>query len=748
MAQNCTLSLGLNLKDPHDEVPLEFANIYVDEAKIGGLTDSMGSLNFVKLCPGSYHIRIRHALCSEKFIFVTITKDTILNIDLEHHQQYLQTVTIEDQKSTQTSSSRNTLSSDQILKGSGKNLSSLLESISGVYSIKNGSTISKPVIQGLSGNRIVFYNNGAIQAGQQWGADHAPEIDALSNEQITVIKGVDLIPYGGNGLGGIVLLEPGNIPKDPHLHGLFQLGFESNGRQFSQFSKFERSNHHWSWRYTIGAKVGADRKSPSYFLSNTGNRELSSSAYFIHSHSIKRVDKLYLSYFYSELGILRGSQIGNLTDLQNAFVRDTPYFTNNSGSYSIQSPKQKVQHILAKYSIQKDIGNHFTEFNSSVQLNNRKEYDVRRAGRSDIPALELLLQSYQFGVKDKWSYGKSLLHSGFQTKVNYNYNVPGTGIFPLIPNYLSLNPALYSQNKTNFKKFTWDIGTRYDFIYYSVDYALKSKPNDLLNKKLVFNNFSFSSGINYPISGNQDLKLNAGWTQRAPEVNELFSNGLHQSVSGIEEGNIDLKPEKSLKTSATYNLRSSDHLSIELNTYYQRIEDYIFLNSTNEFRLTIRGAFPLFIYDQTNAQLFGIDFMSRAEWNHKLHFIARYSFIKSKDLISGKPLVFIPPTNLFHSISWSHKRLWKFENMNYSIDGIYVLKSPVQKEQDFVETPSAYFLLGAAVSFNYILHSRNINVSLRGDNLLNTVYRDYLNRLRYYSNAEGINLSIQLKMRI
>lgn len=40
-----------------------------------------------------------------------------------------------------------------------------------------GLLLPNPVIHGLHSNRILILNNEVRQEGQQWGADHAPEID-------------------------------------------------------------------------------------------------------------------------------------------------------------------------------------------------------------------------------------------------------------------------------------------------------------------------------------------------------------------------------------------------------------------------------------------------------------------------------------------------------------------------------------------------------------------------------------------
>ena len=94
----------------------------------------------------------------------------------------------------------------------GKSRASILEHVSGVSSIQTGTTVAKPVINGMYGNRILIVNNGARQTGQQWGADHAPEIDQNSSGSIEVIKGAESVRYGSEALGGIIVMEQKALP--------------------------------------------------------------------------------------------------------------------------------------------------------------------------------------------------------------------------------------------------------------------------------------------------------------------------------------------------------------------------------------------------------------------------------------------------------------------------------------------------------------------------------------------------------
>ncbi|MFQ9996771.1 MAG: TonB-dependent receptor plug domain-containing protein, partial [Hoylesella buccalis] len=99
-----------------------------------------------------------------------------------------------------------TLTHDDIARAAGKSLASMLENVSGVSMLQTGSNVAKPVIHGMYGNRILVVSRGARLTGQQWGIDHAPEIDKNAFNDVVVVKGSESVRYGAEALGGIILM--------------------------------------------------------------------------------------------------------------------------------------------------------------------------------------------------------------------------------------------------------------------------------------------------------------------------------------------------------------------------------------------------------------------------------------------------------------------------------------------------------------------------------------------------------------
>ena len=94
-----------------------------------------------------------------------------------------------------------TLSAAEVQKNLGSSFASTLEQIKGMSMVQTGATIAKPVLHGMYGTRLLIMNNGVRQQGQQWGVDHAPELDANNAGRINVVKGAEAVRYGAEALG-------------------------------------------------------------------------------------------------------------------------------------------------------------------------------------------------------------------------------------------------------------------------------------------------------------------------------------------------------------------------------------------------------------------------------------------------------------------------------------------------------------------------------------------------------------------
>lgn len=755
-AQNCEFTVKGNVFDKGSEQPLTYVTIFVQEVSRGAVTDDKGDFTIENLCEGEYHFIFSHIGCEPKKIHLDILSDTIVNIALPHTSTSFSTVVIEGAKNEHNNQPNLSINRKTLEDNSNRNLAGLLENESGVHLIKNGSGISKPVVHGLYGNRLTILNNGIIQSGQQWGNDHSPEIDPFSADKILVLKGASAIEYGAGNLGSVILVEPKRIEREPHLHGQVNYFYESNGRGQGLNTRLQKYSPILAWRINGTLKKYGDRKTADYYLNNTGLTEVNFSAQLEKSWHDKIFLDFYASTFNTTLGILRGSHIGNLTDLELALEKDIPFFTEPDFSYNIDSPKQKVSHHLIKIKTKYYINeNQRLELVVASQFNDRKEFDIRRSGRSDIPALSLSQIATNFDLKYSADFSNNwAVKIGSQNIITDNTNNPGTGILPLIPDYISWKNGVFTTLSKSIEKVDFNLGLRYDYEYQYVLTISNSIPREIIKYKNHFHNTSGLAGVKYNLSKVQSIALNTGFAMRNPAINELYSNGLHQGVSGIEEGDIDLKTEKAFKSTLEYKWAPNANFSVNTLLYHQHFNDFIYLNPQDEIRLTIRGAFPVFKYEQTDANIYGLDISTQFTIGHSVLGNLKYSYLKGDDVKKEIPLVFMPSNSFFGSLVYRAEKSMHFsknvliEETEIEINNRLVFEQKnINSEQDFVAPPPTYNLFGAKVSTNVLFSNYKIRCFVKADNLFNIKYRDYLNRQRYFADDIGISITTGLNFK-
>ncbi|MGP6603441.1 TonB-dependent receptor [Ornithobacterium rhinotracheale] len=645
---------------------------------------------------------------------------------------------------------------DKILKNSGKDLGKILENVAGVSMLQTGGTISKPIINGLQGTRVVIMNNGSRLESQQWGADHAPEIDPGMAKKITIIKGADAVKYGADALGGIILLSAGDLPYHGGFSGNLTSGYESNGRKYSVSGKAEgslKSYPHFAWRVQGAAKNSGDLKTADYYLNNTGSREYDFSATLGLDYNTYGVEAFY-SRFNTDLGIFYAAHAGNLDDFYGAYSLGKPAITYDFNR-EIEAPKQAVSHDLAKiktYFKSEKLGQFDLQY--AFQFNHRQEYSRRRGTRTRIPAVDMELKTHaiDFGWhKEYANYWKSALGANYIYQENYNN--PSTQAVPLIPNFASEIFGIYAIQKYAQRKWSAEMGARYD--YKDMD----SKGYDLYGNfyggRRNFGNFTYSFGLAYQPTHSFYIKSNVGMAWRAPQVNELYSNGLHHGAGNFEVGDKNLNSERGLKWVNSVHFHTKK-FSIETDFYWQNIKNYIFNVPTQETKTLFSGIYPIYKYQQTDAVFTGID----ADFSYKiipqLDYRATAAFIWAKNKTTDTYLPNIPPTNISQELVW-HKDFEKtLKSLSFGIQHRFTAKQnryTAANEMPFdayyvnklVEiTPPAYHLFQASANADFKIRDNNFQVYLVADNLFNKLYKDYNNRFRFFAHDMGRNIQARI----
>jgi iron complex outermembrane receptor protein len=760
-------------------IPIAGSHIHIGKKTVS--SDEEGNYSIKNLPNGSLNVHVSYVGYQSIDTIITLTASIVLNFKLKESTNRLNEVVVKQQKNTINKSiSEQKLKLETIEKYSNQSLGDALKEIAGVSSLKTGNAIVKPIINGLYGSRVPIINNNVRLEDQQWGTEHAPNLDINSAGKITVIKGASGLQYGGDAVGGLVIIEPISVKKDT-LFGKTISNFDSNGRGGSVSSSIHKGNVvGWSYNALGTFKYIGDKTAPDYVLSNTGNRELNFSG------DIKFARKNYdftafYSYFNAKIGILSASHIGSALDLSQAINNQVPDVVNDF-TYSINSPRQEVQHHIAKA----NFNYYWSEMESlsvqyAFQFNKRLEFDIRRGKYSNTAALDLDLQTHSLLIDYKKTSHDWTFKSGSNVVYQTNFADPDTNIRPLIPHYTKVDVGAYGIVSHHFfNKLIVEAGLRYDFSnIHATKFYYKSRWNErgydpefsnfivsdydgtqwLTEPNFTFHNISASLGLHKEFDNQLDWYVNMSLATRNPNPSEFFSDGLHHSIGRIELGDLALKKEQSLKISTTVQKKWSA-FSIEVNPYLSTIENYMFLKPVG-IDITNRGTFPVEEYQQTNAIISGIDFKTHWNISNRWQDFFSISYVNGRDASNKIPLIDIPPLSINHKIQFSKKEWFellmelknevvffqsRFPNNNFT--AIVIINNDlVPRDIDISTPPPGYQLLHFYSEVKFKTFSKTkTTLAFSVQNILNTSYRDYLNRQRLYADEVGRSFQIQLKI--
>ena len=131
--------------------------------------------------------------------------------------------------------------------------------------MNTGNTIVKPVINGLHSSRVILMTNGVRLQDQEWGIEHAPNIDVNTAESIIVIKGSNSLEFAGDAIGGVIVVKPRKSIRKDSLFGKSIVGGQSNGRGYNMHSSITKTTQNgWFVTGKASLKKFGDFKSPDY----------------------------------------------------------------------------------------------------------------------------------------------------------------------------------------------------------------------------------------------------------------------------------------------------------------------------------------------------------------------------------------------------------------------------------------------------------------------------------------------------
>ena len=575
-----------------------------------------------------------------------------------------------------------------------------LATIPGVSQVSTGTSIGKPVIRGLSGNRVLVYSQGVRLENQQFGAEHGLGLNDAGVESVEVIKGPASLLYGSDALGGVLYFNPEKFAKTNEFKTDFSQRLFSNTLGSNTSFGLKTSTENWKFLargsynshsdYQIpnGDRVTNTRYNESDFKTGIGYNNSSFSS--ILRYNFNKLD----------LGIPENG------------------IEEQSTSKKTKYPNQGVNnHILSLH-------NNFYFKNSKLDaalgyiFNDRSEF-----ADSEVPVLRMKLRTFNYDVKYYLpKTGKLETIIGTQGMHQNNSN---SGQELLIPNAVTNDFGIFSTSNYEWGKNVSQAGIRFD------TRTVNTETHGVIGEEGYFESInksfkSFNSSLGYKTNLTEEftLRLNLASGFRAPNLAELTSNGVHEGSNRYEIGNSELKNEQNFQTDLNLEYKST-HFELFVNGFYNHINNYIFISPNGN---VINGN-DVYDYVQSNAKLYGgetgIHFHPHPlDW---LHVTSSFeTVIGKKQNADYLPLI---PAN-----KWNSTLKVEFENKKWLQEGFATLNIESTFSQnnysEFETKTNNYTLANFGLGGKITLNKTVFNLNLNANNLLDKTYVSHLSRLK------------------
>ncbi|NDP27195.1 MAG: TonB-dependent receptor [Flavobacterium sp.] len=584
-----------------------------------------------------------------------------------------------------------------------KGMATLIEglaTIPGVSQVSTGTSIGKPVIRGLSGNRVLVYSQGVRLENQQFGDEHGLGLNDSGVESVEVIKGPASLLYGSDALGGVLYFNSEKFAEANTFKTNFSQKFLSNtlGSNSSLGLKTSTDNWKFSARGTYDAH--SDYKLPDgNRVTNTRYNETDFKTGIGYSNS-KFSSVFRYNFNKLDLGIPENGVAEQTESKKTAFP-----------SQAIDNNLWSLNNIIFFKNSKLDVNLGYID-------NDRSEL---AAGNTAV--LHMKLKTFNYDAKYHLpKLGKIETIVGIQGMHQTNANF---GEEYLIPDAKTNDFGIFGTGNYEWKTNVIQAGVRFD----TRKIASESKGNignegyfEALDKS--YNSFNASLGYKTNLATDFILRANLASGFRAPNLAELTSNGVHEGTNRYEIGNSNLKTEQNVQTDLNLEFKNS-HFEFFANGFYNTINNYIY---TSPAGTQING-FDVFDYVQNNARLFGgeigLHFHPHPlDW---LHIESNLETVTGKKK-NGDYLPLIPANN------WNNTIRAEFKIKNWLEDGFASLNVSSTFHQNNVsgfETKSnGYNLVNLGFGGKIKLGKTSFEVNLNGNNLFNKTYIAHLSRLK------------------
>lgn len=726
--------------------PVSAATVYITDIRSGSSTDDEGRFIIKNIPQGKHLVEVSHigyTSIAENIDFsADVKKDFALTESIIENNAVIVTGVSGATQQRKVPFAVSVMRRQDFMQNTSSNIIESLTKIGGVSTLATGPAISKPVIRGLSYNRVLTINDGVRQEGQQWGDEHGIEVDEASVNKIELLKGPASIIYGSDAMAGVVNIIS-NVPVPVNtIKANVSGNYQSNNRLSSFNVNISGNRNGFNWNLYTSNKAAADYKNKyDGYVFNSKFNEHNIGGY-IGYNARWGFSHLLLSSFNLKAGLVEGERDAGGYFIKNLAGGITERVTNDDfKSIMPQIPYQHIRHFKIASDNNIRMGTNHLTFNLGFQQNQREEFgnpdDVNE--RSLFFDLRTFTYTAQFHLAENRGWKTSIGINGMQQ------NNTNKGIEQLIPDYSLFDFGIYAYSQKTRDKITLSGGLRFDSRSLNADDLLDGNSIKGNAFKKSFANISGSIGLAAQVTGNVNLKFNVARGFRAPSIPELASNGAHEGTIRYEYGNTSLKSETSLQFDGGMDY-NAEHISIGLSAFFNSFSNFIFYRKLEaigggDSLVNVNGdLLTAFKFDQTKAMLTGLEATidihpHPLDWLHILNTFSAVSGQLRNPIEGSKFLPFIPATKLVTEFKGSFSKLSKnISNfyVKFEVDNTFSKNDVFTSYNTETKTPG-YTLLNAGMGADVVNKRKQtlFTVGLSVINIGNVAYQNHLSRLKY-----------------
>lgn len=705
--------------------------------------------------------KVHYALCLlmvglvgvESYASEDTSSDQAIKDGHKYHHLETISVTASGQSLDEVVQPTKVLSESDLQQASGSSLGELLQDMPGISNASFGPGVGRPVIRGMSGNRVKIAVNGNDAADvSAMSNDHAPMAEAVNAEQVEVIYGPSTLLFGSGAIGGVVNVADERFHDMPLVDengkGVIEAEVRSSLSSVDQGSQVSAKIDSGFAKNWVMHVDGFQRKTENYEspkgeVENTQTEATGANLGISHvrdnGHS-----GLAFSYLDYEYGV---------PNEENEKASVTPTQTRLDAVHEILFASDVLESLKAQFSMsdyeheeidEGQIVGFFDkqgmEFKSVISFGDVWDYSSKLGVHANWQELKLCHDHDGCdGVPDyshlPWDGSKGgnfdiVLDSNGEA-IEFVHDTP-------MPETETLDTALFGLITRDWAQGKQEYALRLDHRRIKTDpVSIRPSAREASSyyDDKTFLAITASAGWTWLLE-QQKWGLSIGHTERAPEADEMFWNGDHHATFSYQLNNPDLDKEIAHTLDLTWQYFDQKQ-QLDAAAYYYDFDGYIY-NELQSVKDPYHGN-DVYRFVQKDAYLTGYE----VAWQYQLGDTLAFNTAIDKAigrLKSGdnKNLPRIPPQSLLLGLTWQ--------------SGHWLVKGNVKHfvEQDQVaeneSSTDAYQTLNAMAAYEFEWKDVHMDVSLKGNNLTDEEGRNHVSYLKDFTPLPGRNITLDLKM--